>query len=238
MTNPLLACEVLVVFVHAACDRNSTAALWEDLASVCSADLPTVLVGDFNVVVTAEEKKGRRPFTPSEGEDFLNLIEHSELCDVGFSGSKYTWCNNRFGRSRVWKRLDRLLVNSEWEKLRVTTLVLHLSRTGSDHAPLLISSQPLHGTLPKSFHFLNTWGSHHQFLEVVQQAWALPVQGRPLRRLLQKLKGVKSALSKWNRETFGNIADRVQVAEEAVREREAALEAEQSEQNQTLLGLA
>ena len=49
-----------------------------------------MLMGDFNVMLGAKEKKGGRPFAQSEGKDFLDFIERAELYDVRFSSSKYT----------------------------------------------------------------------------------------------------------------------------------------------------
>lgn len=32
------------------------------------------------------------------------------LIDLSYSGSRFTWCNNRFEGAKVWKRIDRVLV--------------------------------------------------------------------------------------------------------------------------------
>ena len=73
--------------------------------------VPTIFLGDFNVISSAEEKQGGRPFQYVEAESFLNFTEEAALTDLGFSDPKFTWCNNRRGRARIWKRLDRALVN-------------------------------------------------------------------------------------------------------------------------------
>ncbi|KAH0684405.1 hypothetical protein KY285_021907 [Solanum tuberosum] len=45
--------------------------------------------------------------------EFIALIEACGLMDLGFSGQKFTWSNNRGIHSRVWKRLDRAMKLSE-----------------------------------------------------------------------------------------------------------------------------
>ena len=107
---PGLASPVVAVFVHASCDVDERRLLWHDL-SVLDNSVPMMFVGDFNAILSADEKKGGRPFLLSESEDFQVFIEGMQLEDVGFSGPKFTWCNNRFGRARIWKRLDRMLLN-------------------------------------------------------------------------------------------------------------------------------
>ncbi|XP_071917043.1 uncharacterized protein [Coffea arabica] len=135
----------------------------------------------------------------------------------------------------MWKQLDRLLLNFVWDNLKVTMSVMHLNRSMSDHSPLLISSRNIGIHPSRNFRFLNVWSLRHQFLSMVKEAWGQPVQGRPIRSLLWKLKNVKAALSAWNRDVFGNISDRVKDADEAVKLRELALEADSSELNQSLL---
>lgn len=44
----------------------------------------------------------------------LNCIEDVGLQDAGFYGSPFTWCDNRGEPRTIWKRLDKLLINSEW----------------------------------------------------------------------------------------------------------------------------
>lgn len=100
------------IFVHAHCSNDFRRVLWEDLSLILNTYKNCILYGDFNVVVSAEEKRGGNPFVVSESLDFINFISDNSLLDIGFSGSQYTWCNNRSPRERIWKRLDRILVDS------------------------------------------------------------------------------------------------------------------------------
>ena len=56
-----------------------------------------LVCGDFNTILSSEEKKGGRPFTMHEARDFQGFMEEMGLLDIGFSGLKFTWCNKRFG---------------------------------------------------------------------------------------------------------------------------------------------
>lgn len=96
-----------------------------------------------------------------------------DLIDPGYSRSKFTWCNGWSPEKRVWKRLDRVLVNQEWMNLFDSTCVDHLIRTGSDHSPLFtIAKSSLHKPI-KYFRFLDLWTDDDGFKDVVSQAWGM-----------------------------------------------------------------
>ena len=58
------------------------------------------------MVMSAEEKRGGLPFRVAEGMEFQSFMSMASVVDAGFTGSQYTWCNNRGGGARIWKRLD------------------------------------------------------------------------------------------------------------------------------------
>ena len=157
-----IASSFIFVFVHAACDQDDRVHLWRDIGNLDNS-LPMMFCGDFKVIVSSEEKKGGRPFKAVETFNFLNFINFLQHKDVGFTGSKFTWCNNQFGRVRVWKRLDRLLVNQKWMDFNCSNSVVHLNRFSPDHSPLLMVLKPSINGSPKSFKFLNFWCSYTKF---------------------------------------------------------------------------
>ena len=139
-------------------------------------------MGDFNVILAAREKKGGSPFQYREALEFQNFISDNSLLNAGFSRVLFTWCNNRAPSARIWKRLDRALINHLWTKLGVISSVLHLPRTGSDHAPLLVSHY-LQNPHKHSFKFLNFWTTHQEFLEEVDKIWKEEVYATPLKKV-------------------------------------------------------
>lgn len=46
--------------------------------------------------------------------DFIAVIKGCGLFDLGFTRQKFTWTNNREVMFRIWKRLDRAMVNDKW----------------------------------------------------------------------------------------------------------------------------
>ncbi|XP_070031882.1 uncharacterized protein [Nicotiana tomentosiformis] len=102
-------------------------------------ELPWVVGGDFNVVFSEEEKIGGLLVYPLEYEDFAFCVNSCGMFDTGYKGSPFTWWNGRPTADYIFKRLDRILVNTPFQTLSSSTEEEHLIRTGSDHAPLLMS---------------------------------------------------------------------------------------------------
>ncbi|XP_015169026.1 uncharacterized protein [Solanum tuberosum] len=181
-------------------------------------------MGDFNVIAKVEEKLGGTPYRLEKSFDFLNFMEDTGVQDAGFVGNIYTWCNNRGAPDTIWKRLDRMLYNSEWFVLFNRTTVTHLAISGSDHAPLLIQFTNTEKVFTKYFKFLNAWTDHPQFLEVMGKIWSFECQGNPMWILHQKLKRTGSLLSTWSKDTYGDIFEVPKRLEQEINNLELALQ--------------
>jgi endonuclease/exonuclease/phosphatase family metal-dependent hydrolase len=68
---------------------------------------------------------------------FNTLIDFHELREIDMSGGSYTWSNNQ--DNPTLEKLDRILMNKEWENFFLNVMVKKLPREVSDHNPLIIS---------------------------------------------------------------------------------------------------
>ncbi|XP_069154435.1 uncharacterized protein [Solanum lycopersicum] len=99
-------------FIYAKCKEYLRRPLWEKLLHHASVSTnPWCAVGDYNVISDVEEKLGGLPYNMKKSMDFIAVIEACGLIDIGFSGHRFTWSNKRGINHRIWKRLDRALVN-------------------------------------------------------------------------------------------------------------------------------
>ncbi|XP_071939903.1 uncharacterized protein [Coffea arabica] len=168
--------------------------------------------GDFNVIADPSKKRGGRPSARSEGLELLSFMEEAEVFDVGFSGSSFTWCNNWRGHARIWKRLDRVLINGEFTESAPSISVVHLAHHPSDHAPLKISLASRMDNKPRAFRFLNVLTSNPGLLDVIRQAWQAESSGSLLKILCSKLLRTRRAIQDWNKGVFGNVFEVVKRA--------------------------
>ncbi|XP_070035344.1 uncharacterized protein LOC142175819 [Nicotiana tabacum] len=116
-----------------------------------------------------------------------------------------------------------------------TTEVEHLIRTGSDHAPLLMTCGEQGSKYVKPFRFLNFWTKHATFMDVVRQNWSSDFIGDPFLMFKHKLKKVKAALSKWSRDTYGDIFKQLAILEVIVKVKNMLFEEEPTIENRIIL---
>ena len=170
--------------------------------------LPWVCIGDYNEILSSDEKQGRleKAFSPMLA--FRNTLAHCDLIDMGFQGGKFTWNNGRPGVEFVQERIDRACANQVWRDLFPRSQVFHLSASYSDHIPIMLAIQASSEVKRKrNFprRFEEKWASHPECRMVVEEGWRQRVEGgSPMFCLCQKIRNTRLALIKWEKRAFGN----------------------------------
>lgn len=126
------------------------------------------------MILDASEKLGGNAPDTRSIYDFQLAVTSSGLTDIGFVGSSFTWSNNQQGASAICARLDRCFANHAWTSLYPHAQVQHLSRTLSDHAPMLLQFRQASTQEPRPFRFQHMWISHPSFLNAVKQSREAP----------------------------------------------------------------
>ncbi|XP_020242707.1 uncharacterized protein LOC109820923 [Asparagus officinalis] len=111
--------------------------------------------------------------------------------------------------TRIWCRLDRILVNEEWIQSFTSSQVEYLEPICSDHSPALISIEDENFEGKKPFKIFKMWTKHSDFLTVVKSVWELDIRGYRMYKFYSKLKALKPALKDLNRKHFMNISEQV-----------------------------
>ncbi|KAJ0981709.1 hypothetical protein J5N97_009964 [Dioscorea zingiberensis] len=130
--------------------------VWNDLSYMSSLNLPWVLVGDFNAILTTEDHRGGSfDHYSAKSKSFNNFVSNNQLLDLGYHGSPFTWSNNQNGLARRWARLDKFLANTVWLGNFDNYVIKHLTRTASDHSPILLKAKLYDHHKKKLFKFEN-----------------------------------------------------------------------------------
>ncbi|KAK1300416.1 hypothetical protein QJS10_CPA08g01934 [Acorus calamus] len=186
--------------------------LWVETSEVTLLRLPTLIAGDFNSILWREDKKGGRPFRITDGvNEFRQWVQSTALQQLPHSGDRFTWCNNRYGQDRVWEILDRGFVNSEWMRQFPNARFSSLPRSISDHAPMLLDTNPLIVRGPVPFRFERFWMERPDLPDIVTQAWSRRprFQSSPLSMFSASLRALKDRLRHWNKEVIGNLPHQI-----------------------------
>lgn len=134
---------------------------------------------------------------------------------------------------RIWKRLNRAMVNVKWLKIMPLTTITHLSSVSSDHCPLLIEMTTKVDNVIKYFRFLNYWVEQPNFIYVVLRCWDRLAQGNVMWIFHQKLQKLANTLSKWSRSSLEDIHAKVKEYEDQIRIAEEEMINNNSEDNRT-----
>ncbi|XP_020687224.1 uncharacterized protein LOC110103019 [Dendrobium catenatum] len=122
------------------------------------------------------------------------------LVDPGFSGTAFTWTNNKDAGSRIYSRLDRFLISSsildEFQGLKVK----HLSRLTSDHCPILCSVQAgAKRNYSSWIWFEDVWASFPKAWQLVSEKWKVQDSSSEAKILQRKCQRTLKALFFWSR---------------------------------------
>ncbi|WMV50120.1 hypothetical protein MTR67_043505 [Solanum verrucosum] len=227
----------VVSCIYVKCREQLRRPLSDILLHFSNMDIPWCTIGDFNVITFIEEKYGGIPYNMNKSLDFISIIEANGLVDIGYSGQHYTWCNQREEDVRVWKRLDRAMVNDKWLELMPQTTITHLPSVGFDHCPLLMELEVRLEHKIKYFKFLHCWTENENFFDTLKGCWQKKISGNPMWRLHQKMKFLASTLSTWSKKEYGNIFSNVVNFEEQVKAAEEDVIQQNTEENRTKIHL-
>ena len=123
-----------------------------------------LLIGDFNLILTAEDKSNDNLNRRLMGE-FRSTLNYLELKELNLRGRKYTWSNDV-----TQTRIDRAFCTVEWDLMLPASELQALSSMVSDHSPLLlVGASAIHKY--KGFRFESFWPKIPGYNEVVQHAW-------------------------------------------------------------------
>ncbi|XP_020259679.1 uncharacterized protein LOC109836222 [Asparagus officinalis] len=185
--------------------------LWAELCQIfqTTENLPWLLCGDFNTMISNEEKLGGSVLTDSDTNDFTSFIENCNLSHLKALGSFFTWNNKQDHATRVWCRLDRALVNDSWIQIHNSSHVEFLLPNFSDHSPAVVSIYEDDLQRKKPFKFFKMWTNHINFLPTVSATWNKKIEGYSMFSVVTKLKLLRDDLKDLNRKHFGNISEQV-----------------------------
>nr|XP_040245584.1 leucine-rich repeat extensin-like protein 2 [Aegilops tauschii subsp. strangulata] len=151
-----------VIIVYDLADHSRSASFLEELLQkVLAATLPVVVGGDFNLLRFAEDKRNAH-VNFARMQMFNDCIADLGLHEIDRICARFTWTNRQ--ASPTQSVLDRVLVSLEWDLCCPLASLRDITRIGSDHVPLLLSSADERPPIPPRFRFETFWLSQTGFI--------------------------------------------------------------------------
>ncbi|XP_072955996.1 uncharacterized protein [Typha angustifolia] len=89
---------------------QSQGELWEELPTLRGINVPWIIGGDFNAYISIHEKKSEVGVELGpKCKVFKAFVERIGLCDLGYVGLPFTWCNNQVGANRIWITREKVV---------------------------------------------------------------------------------------------------------------------------------
>jgi hypothetical protein len=153
-------------------------------------------VGDFNDILSNDDKRGRVPHPQWLLNGFRQAVEDCELIDIPLHGHSYTWSRSMGPDIVVEERLDRALVTNTWMNMFPRCMLNNLISGASDHSPILLETEPrIYEYRKRQFRFENSWLMEPELNQVVEEGWGRGVG----ETLLHRLTICTEELDKWGR---------------------------------------
>ncbi|XP_020206760.1 uncharacterized protein LOC109791822 [Cajanus cajan] len=172
--------------------------LWRDIRRIAMEIKGAwCLLGDFNAVLQDGERHGGKQRAINKGDAaFRKLVKECDLIDMGFQGSPFAW-----KRGNLYERLDRVLINLDWQVIFPHANVLHLHPLKSNHCPIMLKLGGMMNSRNhrRPFRFEAAWLTHPELPKVVYNGW------NEQSEWANKMSSLQKCLANWNRTTFGNI---------------------------------
>ena len=179
--------------------RRESWALLDKLDSMMT--LPWLLMGDFNEILSSDERSGESAGSQRSMFEFGEVINRCSLVDLGYHGYPFTWENGRDAEAYIQKRLDRAVASTSWMSMFPLCTLDHLQSSYSDHVPILLHTdlgkrQACIRRHPRKFE--EKWSIHPECEKIIQKVWdQVNPDGSPMYAICEKIKQCREELYRW-----------------------------------------
>jgi hypothetical protein len=193
-------------------ERSRRRLAWDLLRELRDmSNLPWCVIGDFNDLLSQDDKKGMLPHPNWLCLGFRNAVNDCDLTDIHLEGYPFTWIKSAGTDHVIEERLDRALVSSNWLSKFSNAKLINLLSSHSDHSPILLQCNPtIRQHYRKEFKFENSWLKEEEIGEVVNEGWN---HGEGL-EIVHRLTHCADELQRWGRRKKRRFKEEIKEYEE------------------------
>ncbi|XP_050220125.1 uncharacterized protein LOC126670437 [Mercurialis annua] len=140
--------------------------------------------GDFNAVLTNEDRCGGCPLDEDHSYELSNCIFTAGISELKSIGCHFTWNNNQLGENIIWRRLDRVFGNGDACAAFQRVYFEALACGVSDHSPFITILQNDQESGFRGFKFNNFWTLHPEFNNIIDEECRVEYRGFMINSIL------------------------------------------------------
>ena len=157
-----------IIFVYGHPELGKRNEVWQRLKTLKDIAQPSWLcIGDFNQVLSREEKFSFHQNPIAGVELFHQVLSDLYLCDLMATGQQFTWMNKREEESFVMERLDTAFASTEWINQYHLYYLRNLPIIKSDHGPIILDFEHQTPFRNRPVRFEHMWITHPSCRDMV-----------------------------------------------------------------------
>uniref|UniRef100_A0A803P1A9 Uncharacterized protein n=1 Tax=Cannabis sativa TaxID=3483 RepID=A0A803P1A9_CANSA len=183
-----------------------------------SNNISWLVLGDFNELLSNEDKYGGPLKSDKLMNDFRQAIDFCNLIAIPYTRDRFTWTNKHYTGTLVKERLDRGFHNGVWTDFFVDATLSHLNFYHSDHRAIAYNvSLPQQLSIStkrhQRFRFEQFWLKDSDCRDIIQASWKSCNDIHPIPSLLQNIADCSSALQDWHVSKYGQMGRDIAAAQ-------------------------
>ncbi|GKC80830.1 RNA-directed DNA polymerase, eukaryota, reverse transcriptase zinc-binding domain protein [Tanacetum coccineum] len=186
-------------FIYAANCGIERRVLWNEIRTAANvvADKPWIMLGDFNVIMKADEHSSGSSLLTNDMQEFIECVNDVEMEDINSFRLFFTWIKSPAKpETSIMKKLDRILVNGSFMNYFKDAHGHFMPFLISDHSAAVLTFPKSLVKKRKSFRFSNFIVEKKEFLPTVEKEWKKDVKGYAMYKVVKKLKTLKHPMKK------------------------------------------
>ncbi|XP_009124577.2 uncharacterized protein LOC103849567 [Brassica rapa] len=170
---------------------------------------PWFALGDFNEIVSNQEKIGGRVRPEASFHDFGSMMRTCGFTDLQSVGDRFSWAGQR-GSHLVRCCLDRTMATGSWFDLFPVSHTEYLEMGESDHRPMITFMSAEREKPRRFFRYDNRMLHKEGFKDTVRRGWCGMGQSQLVRiPLTQRISRCRQHISQWKRLNRNNAEERI-----------------------------
>ncbi|MCH79947.1 hypothetical protein A2U01_0000709 [Trifolium medium] len=179
------------------------------------ASLPWCIVGDFNDLLSHNDKRGSVPHPQWLFNGFRQAVTDCGLNDLPLQGHPFTWSKSLRSNRVVEEKLDRAQVTNDWLSMFLHCFLRNLVSGDSDHSPILLNTElHVYELKKRLFRFENSWLVEPELEGIVTDGWMRGVD----EMLTSRLTLCTEELNQWGRKLRRRYKDQIENCKKRIEE--------------------